>query len=109
MEIRKLFGQNEAVKTAAQKKPEEIEQSQVQGQAQAQVPHVAGQDVVTVSSLSKQLLQVSDILTDEEKKRAARVEELKRAVKDGSYSASSTEVARSIISFASELQPQAEA
>lgn len=104
MEIRKLFGQ-EAQKASGQKKREEIEQYQGQGQAQVARP---GEDVVSLSNLSRQLLQVSDIVAEDSIKRSARVAELKKSVEDGTYSVSSTDVAQSLVSFAAELAPQRE-
>ena len=101
MEIRKLFGQQEAVKTATQAKRDEVElQSGGQHSASA-----AGEDVVSLSRLSKQLVQVSDIVDQDGQKRAERVRELKKSIDEGSYSVSSSDVARSLVSFATDQPP----
>lgn len=106
MEIRKLFGQTESAKNAAVKKQQEELAQQSSTGAEGAVAKVAGEDVVSLSSLSRQLLKVSDIVQEDNKARENRVAELKRKVEDGSYSVDSSDVARSLISFASELPAQ---
>jgi len=102
MEIRKLFGQQEAVKTATQTKRDEVELNQGSGQ---QTASAAGEDIVSLSRLSRQLVQVSDIVDQDGQKRAERVRELKKSIDEGSYSVSSSDVARSLVSYASDQPP----
>ena len=108
MEIRKLFGQNESTKNAAIKKQQEALEQQGGTGAEGAVAKKVGDDVVSFSRLSRQLLKVSDIVEEDNKARQSRVAELKRKVEDGSYSVSSTDVAQSLVSFASELPAQRE-
>ena len=56
-------------------------------------------DRVSLSSLSKQLSQVSKILGDDEGKRQLRVAELQQQVQAGQYNVSSNDVAGSIVDF----------
>lgn len=98
MEIRKLFGQQEAVAAKADaKKKSAVEQYE---QSSAGAAQRRGEDVVSVSSLSRSLLSISNVLDEDAAKRADRVADLKRRVADGEYSVDSSDVARSIISFA---------
>ena len=103
MEIRKLFGQQSAEHAQAR------HQRGIEGQAEQNLSLVdgsqsqEGQDVISLSSLSRQLSQVSGILDEDSQKRAARVQSLKESVADGSYSVSSTDVAGSLISYASDV------
>ena len=103
MEIRKLFGQQDAVnRTDAKKKEAAVQQNEQNTQGAAER---AGQDVVSVSALSRQLLQISNVLDEDSRKRTERVAELKKRVDEGSYSVDSSDVAASMVSFASELTP----
>ncbi|MFN8388908.1 MAG: flagellar biosynthesis anti-sigma factor FlgM [Bdellovibrionota bacterium] len=106
MEIRKLFGQQEALRTKNARQNEINGQSNDDGaKTAATTSGGPGQDVVSLSSLSKQLLQISNVLDDDAHKRAARVQELKQQVADGSYSVDSADVAKSIISYAGDVPP----
>lgn len=101
MRITDIFRQNtlEPSRNAAvnkeQQSPEEQGVNKVAG---------AGEDTVSISTLSRQLNQVSSILADDELNRAARVAELKKQVENGTYSVSSEDVARSLISFARDTE-----
>lgn len=108
MEIRKLFGQQDAAVRADNTKSQRDVNNQEPQEAAEKAVSIqprSGQDVVSVSPLAKQLSQISGILDDDENKRGARVAELKQAVQDGSYSVSSTDVAGAIISYASDVPP----
>jgi len=110
MEIRKLFGQTESQKNAAVKKQQGETEQQASGNAAAAgSAAAAGNDVVSFSRLSRQLLKVADIVDEDNKTRVERVAEIKRKVSDGSYSVSSTDVAQSIVSYASDLPAVREA
>lgn len=100
MEIKKLFGRetNQASSQAVQKS----QVSAYQDQAQSSGTRSVDQDSVSISSLSRQLSQISDILTKDEESRSARVAELKQKVQNGTFSADPDDVARSLISFAAD-------
>ena len=59
-----------------------------------------GEDRVSISSLSKQLSQVSQIVSDDDSQRRGRVQELKAKVESGEYQIDSNSIAQSIVSFA---------
>lgn len=103
MEIKKLFGhkstEQEQVQSAKNRNAS-------RNNANAENAGVApGDDVVNISSLSRSLSRVSSLIAEDEQARAARVEEIKKAVADGTYNVSSTEVAKSLVSFAGDLEP----
>lgn len=66
----------------------------------SQAGGVAGVDKISVSPLSRQLLQISNILSDEEIARSKRIDELKERVSSGEYQVSSEDVAKAVIDFA---------
>ncbi|MCB0323363.1 MAG: flagellar biosynthesis anti-sigma factor FlgM [Bdellovibrionales bacterium] len=105
MEIKKLFERNDVESTsgsaqqAAKKRGVAAFQDQ---QAQADAARRAGEDSVTISPLSRQLAQLSQILSEDEAQQADRVAELKRQVEEGTYSVSRDDVARSVVSFAAD-------
>ena len=106
MEIRKLFGQDAVKNANANKTRTDAAQGDPNAQGtQAGAANTDGTDVVSVSRLSRQLLQVSDIVQDDSKVRASRVAELKRSIDEGTYSVSSSDVARSLVSYASDSPP----
>jgi flagellar biosynthesis anti-sigma factor FlgM len=107
MEIRKLFGQQDAVRAANNRdKSNAVEQDDEQNGNQAgAVQGGNGQDVISLSRLSRQLSQISGILDDDEQRRAARVADLKQKVQSGNYSVDSKDVASSLISYAGDVPP----
>jgi flagellar biosynthesis anti-sigma factor FlgM len=62
-------------------------------------------DRISISPLARQFKQVSQILAEDESSRAKRVANLKEQVTNGSYEVSSGDVARSIVSFAKDVNP----
>ena len=67
-----------------------------------------GDDVVKLSGLSRQLFQISEIVDGDQSARSERIEQLKKAIADGTYSVSSNDLAKSLVSFARELPEQKE-
>lgn len=106
MEIKKLFGTQDTVQSSGLKKQKDLASRYEQGR---DVVLNSGDDVVRLSSLSRQLSQVSQVLREDEEQRAKRVADIKQQVQDGSYSVNSADVARSIISFARDLPPSGDA
>lgn len=107
MEIKKLFerGTVDTSSSSAQKSAKQNKVAAFQNQQNAaDAARKAGEDSVTISPLSRQLAQLSQILAEDETDQAARVAELKRQVEDGSYAVNRDDVARSIVSFASDTE-----
>lgn len=103
MEIKKLFDRGSASSsTQTARNSQQIEALRNQAQ-QGGAPR-GSEDSVTISSLSRQLSQLSAILTDDEAVQQKRVTEIKRAVEDGSYNVDSSAVARSLISNAADSE-----
>jgi flagellar biosynthesis anti-sigma factor FlgM len=104
MEIKKLLGRNvsgfgngtAADKIAANSEAETALENYEAAKS-------SGEDTVRVSSLARQLSQISTILNGDDLERRARVDDIKRRVQDGSYNVDSRDVARSIISFTKDL------
>lgn len=67
-----------------------------------------GDDVVRLSGLSRQLFQISEIVDGDQSARSERIAQLKKAIADGTYSVSSNDLAKSIVSYARELPEQKE-
>jgi flagellar biosynthesis anti-sigma factor FlgM len=65
----------------------------------------AGEDTVSISPLARQFTQVSKILSDDEAERQLKLDEIKRAIEDGSYldSISTTDVAESIVAYSRDV------
>ncbi len=108
MEIRKLFGQGNGLAAANAKKEQEAV-SAYQQQNEAAQKARNGEDVVSLSSLSRQLSQVSNIVEDDNRRRADRVDALKARIESGDYKVSSSDVAASIVSFAQDVPAPSEA
>ncbi len=107
MEIKKLFERN-TVDTSTSSAQNSAKQNKVAAfqnqQNSADSARKAGEDSVTISPLSRQLAQLSQILSEDETDQAGRVAELKRQVEDGSFSVNREDVARSLVSFASDTE-----
>ena len=105
MEIKKLFERND-VETATGSAQQAAKKNKVaafqEQQTSADAARRAGEDSVSISPLSRQLAQLSQILAEDEGQRSERVAELKGRVEDGSYSVSRDDVARSVVSFAAD-------
>ena len=102
MEIKKLFdrGENVQSRTSQSEAARKNQKAQAAYQTDQARVGAAGDDRVSISALSRQLSQISQILSDDEVKRSESVAEIKRAVEDGSYLADSKDVASSLVSFA---------
>ena len=102
MEIRKLFGQQH----------DAIQSNPLKGRGAGEAPSGAADSVteitlesddrVSISSLSRNLLHVPQILGEDEVRRSKRVADLKKSIEDGTYQVSSQDVAQSIINFAAD-------
>lgn len=64
-----------------------------------------GEDRITISPLARQLATVNKVLSENDDARSERVAALKEKVANGSYSVSSEDVAKAIISYASDVEP----
>ena len=64
-----------------------------------------GEDRVSISPLARRFKQVSEIVREDETARAQRVQTLKAQVDSGQYAVSSTDVAKSVVSFVKDAQP----
>lgn len=106
MEIKKLFERNtvDTSSSSAQQSAKKTKVAAFQEQQNAANARKAGEDSVTISPLSRQLAQLSQILSEDETARADRVAELKREVEEGNYSVGRDDVARSLISFAADTE-----
>lgn len=67
-----------------------------------------GDDVVKLSGLSRQLFQISEIVEGDQSARSERITQLKKAIAEGTYSVSSNDLAKSLVSYAQELPEQKE-
>lgn len=61
-----------------------------------------GEDRVSISPMARRFKQVSEIVREDEELRAQRVQALKAQVESGKYQVSSTDVAKSVVSFVKE-------
>lgn len=100
MEIKKLFDRD------VQRSYGPGRQDRVDANKQEQAnpaPAQAGEDVVSLSSRSRELSRVTDsaagVLASDELRTRDRVEQLKQAVANGTYNVSSEDVAKSIFAF----------
>lgn len=57
------------------------------------------EDTVTISSMSRSLVQVSRILSDEESESLARVDAIREKIASGSYDVSSQAIAQSMFDY----------
>ncbi len=103
MEIKKLFERGNA-QTSSQSVQRNRVASTYQAQNEGNAARRPGQDSVSISALSRQLSQLSNILADDESARSAKVSELKAKVQAGEFSVESTDVARSMVSFAADTE-----
>ena len=104
MEIKKLLGRNISGfgnGSTAEKVSGSSEAETAQENTEA--AKSAGVDTVQVSSLARQLSQISTILNGDDLERRAKIDAIKKRVEDGTYSIDSKDVARSIISFTKDL------
>ena len=60
---------------------------------------IFGEDTVTISLTSRQLAQISQIISDDKTERAEKIELLKQKIINGEYSLSSEEVARALLNY----------
>ena len=101
MEIKKLF-ERDAVRTNEAQRRQKI--SSYQEQSSESNARSSTEDTVTISPLSRQLAQVSNIVADDEEARKKRVAEIKGQVESGTYSVDRSAVARSLISYAADME-----
>lgn len=101
MKIADIFSR--PVQDANRSNTERVDQTRQNPYAEQQKLR-SGDDQVSLSSISRQLSRVSQILQDDEVARADKVADLKSRVQAGSYSedVSSEDIARAIVSFANE-------
>lgn len=107
MEIKRLFGKAAAFNAS------NLEASALSGRQiddadyvrAQQVQTEEGTDVVNISSRSRSLSQISDLLHSDQTKRQSRIDQLREQIAAGTYRPKSEDVARSLISYASELPP----
>lgn len=104
MEIKKLLGRNVSGfgnGTSAEKVVANSEAETALENSEA--AKSSGQDTVRVSSLARQLSQISTILNGDDVERRAKIDDIKRRIQEGTYSVDSRDVASSLISFAKDL------
>lgn len=59
-----------------------------------------GEDRISISPLARQFAQISQILSEDEEARRARIEELRKGIDAGTYSVPSKDVVASMVRFA---------
>ena len=104
MEIKKLFERGNVESNTSSAQQTAKKKGAAAFQEQQNLARKAGEDSVTISPLSRQLAQLSQILAEDEVQQNDRVAELKAQVEDGSYSVNRDDVARSLVSFASDTE-----
>ena len=101
MEIKKLLGRNISGfgnGAAADKVTSNSEAETAQENSEA--AKSAGVDTVNVSSLARQLSQISTILNGDDVERRAKIDDIKKRIEEGTYSVDSRDVAKSLIDYA---------
>ena len=96
MKVNDIFGRTaDGVGSVRYKQEEEAAKRAREAQKPSE-----GDDKITISSLSKQLSQISTVLREDDRARDKRVSDLKARIESGEYSVSGTEVAKSMVAFA---------
>ncbi len=107
MEIRRLFGKqnNETAVNTNSKQSEQVINDQESLVKQIEIENIQagkGEDIISISAFSRQLSQISKIVDQDEASRGDRIAKIKQAIADGTYNVSSTDVAKSLISYSFE-------
>lgn len=102
MRISSLFKQSSVDNAQRSENADSARREAKVASAREALERKSSQDTVTISSVSRQLSQVSRIIEEDEAQNQARVEDLKTRVAEGNYSVSSEEVAAALITNVAE-------
>ena len=103
MEIKKLFGLATSFQRADALTQQTFDDAATVARANKASALSTGDDVVSLSNMSRDLLFVSDIMHEDQARVDARIENIKDRISNGTYKVSSEDIAKSLISFASDL------
>ncbi|HMO19204.1 MAG TPA: flagellar biosynthesis anti-sigma factor FlgM [Oligoflexia bacterium] len=99
MDIKKIQGDQGLGTVNTQRKVNPYQESQSNA-SQNQVP--TGSDTVQLSNMARQLSRLSPIIEEDNNQRKAKIDSIKARIENGSYQVDSKDVARSILSYASD-------
>ena len=99
MRISDIFNQQSITRTERTDESTQAQKKREREQLERGVSTSYGDDVVTISPISRQLAQISKVITDDSISTNDRISFLKDQIETGNYAVSDEDIARSIMAY----------
>ncbi|MCC6933920.1 MAG: flagellar biosynthesis anti-sigma factor FlgM [Deltaproteobacteria bacterium] len=99
MKISDIFRSSSFERTERADESQVTRRSSEQNSAERGIRRSFGEDTVTISPMSRQLAQISRVMSEDETKSAQKVGELKDKIANGEYKVNSDLIANSFVNY----------